>query len=89
MVIGVAGEVAVIAALADDLTGGIEPFFLGYGVLGAMFLLVMLGWLQPKWATDRLLKEIGIKDELIASQAASVKSLADNYERALNPRRRP
>jgi hypothetical protein len=79
--------VAAVFAIADSPLGSIEPFFLGYGVLGAMFLLVMLGWLRPRWAFDEAAKREAAKDELIASMAASLKSLSENYDKVLARRR--
>lgn len=64
-------------ALADTATN-LEPFFLGYGVLGAVFVLVLLGWLAPKWVVDYLRAQIAVKDVLIDELTDALHRLADN-----------
>lgn len=59
---------------------GLEPFFLGYGVLGAMFVLVLLGWLRPKWDSDAAAKREAYKDEVILKLTDALQRLADKHE---------
>jgi hypothetical protein len=59
---------------------GAEPFFIGYGVLGVMFLLVMLGWLRPKWASDEAAKREAAKDIIIEKLTDALQRLADKHE---------
>lgn len=63
---------------------GVEPFFIGYGVLGVMFLLVLLGWVAPKWVVSEYQRRLAKKDETITALTAALTSLADNYDRLLD-----
>jgi len=58
----------------------LEPFFLGYGVLGAMFVLVVTGILRPKWASDEAAKREAFKDQVIDKLSDGVQRLADIVE---------
>jgi len=80
---------ATAAPFLADVTTGLEPFFLGYGVLGVMFFLVMLGWLVPKWAYDYLKTQVMAKDEIIADLTESLRRLADIAEANRHPSRPP
>lgn len=73
---GLRGVVAQVGGLAGQL----EPFFLGYGVLGAMFVAVLLGWLRPKWHSDEAAKREAAKDEIIAGLTDALQRLADTKE---------
>lgn len=53
---------------------------LGYGVLGVMFVLVMLGFLAPKWVLDEYRKREAVKDSIIERQATALERLADKFE---------
>lgn len=62
------------------MPAGVEPFFLGYGVLGVVVLLLMLGILVPKWVIDEYRKREAVKDAVIAQQAAALERLADRLD---------
>lgn len=61
----------------------LEPFFVGYGVLGVMFLLVLLGWLAPKWVIDEYRRREAVKDDLIKELGNAVERLATAAEKDL------
>jgi hypothetical protein len=53
------------------------------GIVGVVFVLVLLGLLAPKWIIDYLLAQIKFKDEIIAKQAAAIERIADKLEAKL------
>lgn len=57
-----------------------EPFLLGYGVLGVVVTLLMLGWLTPRWVVDEYRKREAVKDQIITQQAAALDRLADRFD---------
>jgi len=58
----------------------VEPFLLGYGVLGLMFLLTLLGFLVPKWVIDEYRKREVLKDATIERLTVAIERLADKWE---------
>jgi hypothetical protein len=60
--------------------GTIEQLF-GYGVLGVMFVLVMLGVLVPKWVVDEYRKREAIKDGIIVGLTEGLKKATEIFER--------
>lgn len=64
----------------DIPAGSIEQLF-GYGVLGVMFVLIMVGWLTPKWVVDEYRKREAVKDAVIERQAAAMERMADRLDR--------
>lgn len=61
-------------------SGSIEQLF-GYGVLGVMFVLVLLGWIVPKWVVDEYRKRETVKDAIIERLTSAIETLADQAER--------
>lgn len=57
-----------------------EPFLLGYGVLGLVVLLLMLGILIPKWVVDEYRKREVLKDQVIERLSAAIERLADRMD---------
>lgn len=57
-----------------------EPFLLGYGVLGLVVVLLMLGVLIPKWVVDEYRKREALKDQVIERLSAAIERLADRME---------
>lgn len=66
--------------LMADPVSSIEPFFLGYGVLGVMFVLVLFGWLRPKWDSDSAKQREAQKDVIIEKLTDALQRLADQLE---------
>lgn len=58
---------------------GAEQLF-GYGVLGVMFVLVMLGYLVPKWVVDEYRKRESFKDGINERLTVAIEKLADRLE---------
>lgn len=73
-------QVVATHLAAAELLPGVEPFLLGYGVLGAMFVLVMIGYLSPKWVVDDLRTRLAAKDAIIERQATALERLADRQD---------
>lgn len=57
----------------------IERLF-GYGVLGLVFVLLLLGWLAPKWVRDEDKKREAVKDAIIERLTVAIERLADRAE---------
>lgn len=62
------------------MPAGAEQLF-GYGVLGVMFVLMLLGWIVPKWAIDEYRKREAVKDAVIERLTSALETLADKAER--------
>lgn len=58
-----------------------EPFLLGYGVLGLVVLLLLLGILVPKWVVDEYRKREAMKDATLDRLTAALEKLADREDR--------
>lgn len=72
--------VGLLAAIdATTPTGSIEQLF-GYGVLGVWMVLMLLGWLAPKWVLDEYRTREKFLNDIIERQAAAIERLADKIE---------
>lgn len=58
----------------------LEPFFLGYGVLGVMFLLVLFGWIRPKWNLDEWKERVKVQDATIKELSSGLNRAVDVFE---------
>ena len=54
--------------------------FIGLGVAGAVTVLLMLGWLIPKWVVDEYRKREATKDKIIEKLTDALQRLADKAE---------
>jgi hypothetical protein len=62
--------------------------FLDRGVIGLVFVAVLIGWLAPKWVLDEYRKRESVKDELILKLTDRLDAIADTLEDiAKGPRR--
>lgn len=52
----------------------------GLGVAGAVLVLIILGWLAPKWIIDYLLRKIAIQERIIERLTDALQRLADKAE---------
>lgn len=59
--------------------GAIEQLF-GYGVLGVVVVLFMLGILVPKWVVDEYRVRLKGQDVIIERLASGLERLADRAE---------
>lgn len=60
--------------------GAIEDLF-DRGLLGLLFVLILLGFLVPKWVVDEYRKREGVKDAVIERLTAAIEILAARAER--------
>ncbi len=62
--------------------------FLDRGVIGLVFVAVLIGWLAPKWVLEEYRKRESVKDELILKLTDRLDAIADTLEDiAKGPRR--